>query len=115
MLVNWKQWACYEYNPENAILLIVLWLHSVVSLSDGEDIWPAAITFLLKANLLVILRLLTLWKIWEFVKMGPHTITYYLNNKKYMNTTTGELLCKTSTDTPSAVCGQTLIEVAIVI
>lgn len=27
----------------------------------------------------------------------------------------GELLCKTSTDTPSVMCGQTLIEIAIII
>lgn len=47
-----------------------------------QDLWHLIITFLLKANRLVFLKLSSSrLKIWEFVEMEPHTITDYLNNK----------------------------------
>lgn len=71
--------------PENVILLLALWLYSSVSISVmKQDVWPAVITFLLKANLLVLLKLSSLWKVWKFVQMEPHIITEYFANKEPM-------------------------------
>lgn len=55
---------------------------------DGKDICPALITFLLKANIFEAFIVLEEKKKREFVHIGPHTITAYLNKKKkYKNIT----------------------------
>lgn len=54
---------CHEYNPENTILLLAaLITHCGVLLFDGVDIWPAVITFLLRADLLVFFEALIVLK-----------------------------------------------------